>query len=157
MLVCGGCRTGAVLGYCELTLSLIDLGTRTYYLSARVDKQSTRSKLTVRSGSTPADERYKTLILTWAGIRTGDLCRDETPEAEWNESLQPSDVSINFTSCLTEGHYYVRGKRSSDSSRGQKLQTMQIVEIGVHRVFVFVDDAGRLTFRRGQYVAAASF
>lgn len=55
------------LGYGELTLSLINLGTRNYYLSVRVDKQPKGSKLTVRSGNTLASERYKTLILGWAG------------------------------------------------------------------------------------------
>lgn len=55
------------LGYGEVTLSLINLGTRNYYLSARVDKEPTGSKLTVRSGNTLASERYKALILGWAG------------------------------------------------------------------------------------------
>ncbi|SCB33772.1 hypothetical protein GA0061098_1006166 [Bradyrhizobium shewense] len=55
------------LGYGELTLSLINMGTRNYYVSARVDKQPTGSKLTVRSGNTLASERYKTLLLGWAG------------------------------------------------------------------------------------------
>lgn len=55
------------LGYGELTLSLINMGTRNYYMSARVDKQPTGSKLTVRSGNTLASERYKTLMLAWAG------------------------------------------------------------------------------------------
>lgn len=55
------------LGYGELTLSLINMGTRNYYVSARVDKQPTGSKLTVRSGNTMASEKYKTLILGWAG------------------------------------------------------------------------------------------
>ncbi|MCP3409231.1 hypothetical protein [Bradyrhizobium sp. CCGB01] len=55
------------LGYGEMTLSLINLGTRNYYLSVRVDKQPAGSKLTVRSGNTLASDRYKTLILGWAG------------------------------------------------------------------------------------------
>jgi hypothetical protein len=55
------------LGYGELTLSLINMGTRNYYVSARVDKQPAGSKLTVRSGNTLASERYKTLLLAWAG------------------------------------------------------------------------------------------
>ncbi|MBR1362910.1 hypothetical protein [Bradyrhizobium ottawaense] len=55
------------LGYGETTLSLINLGTRNYYLSVRIEKQPAGSKLTVRSGNTLASERYKTLILGWAG------------------------------------------------------------------------------------------
>jgi hypothetical protein len=55
------------LGYGELTLSLIDTGIRNYYLSVRVEKQPAGSKLTVRSGNTLASERYKSLVLSWAG------------------------------------------------------------------------------------------
>jgi hypothetical protein len=62
------------LGYGELTLSLIDMGIRNYYPSVRIEKQSAGSKLTVRSGNTPASERYKSLVLSWAG---GDQnCRE---------------------------------------------------------------------------------
>jgi hypothetical protein len=56
------------LGYGELTLSLINMGTRNYYLSIRVEKQPAGSKLTVRSGNTLASERYKSLVLGWAGL-----------------------------------------------------------------------------------------
>ena len=55
------------LGYGELTLSLISMGTRNYYLSVRVEKQPAGSKLTARSGNTLANERYKSLVLGWAG------------------------------------------------------------------------------------------
>ncbi|MCK1459615.1 hypothetical protein IVB34_14760 [Bradyrhizobium sp. 2] len=54
------------LGYGETTLSLINVGTRNYYLSVRVEKDPAGSKLTVRSGNTLASERYKSLILAWA-------------------------------------------------------------------------------------------
>jgi hypothetical protein len=54
------------LGYGELTLSLINMGTRNYYLSVRVEKQPAGSKLTARSGNTLASERYKSLVLGWA-------------------------------------------------------------------------------------------
>jgi hypothetical protein len=43
------------------------MGTRNYYLSVRVEKQPAGSKLTVRSGNTLASERYKSLVLGWAG------------------------------------------------------------------------------------------
>ncbi len=55
------------LGYGEMTLSLIDWGVRDYYLSVRVEKQPTGSKLTVRSGNTLASNLYKSLVLSWAG------------------------------------------------------------------------------------------
>jgi hypothetical protein len=54
------------LGYGDLTLSLINYGTRNYYLSVKVEKQPTGSKLTARSGNTLASERYKGLVLRWA-------------------------------------------------------------------------------------------
>jgi hypothetical protein len=54
------------LGYGELTLSLINMGTRNYHLSVRVDKQPTGSRLTIRSGNTLAAERYTSLVLGWA-------------------------------------------------------------------------------------------
>jgi hypothetical protein len=49
------------LGYGELTLSLINMGTR------GVEKQPAGSKLTARSGNSLASERYKSLVLGWAG------------------------------------------------------------------------------------------
>jgi hypothetical protein len=55
------------LGYGEMTLSLINMGTRNYYLSARVDKQPAGSRMTVRSGNTLAAERYASLVMSWAG------------------------------------------------------------------------------------------
>ncbi|WFU84382.1 hypothetical protein QA645_17060 [Bradyrhizobium sp. CIAT3101] len=54
------------LGYGETTLSMINMGARNYYLSVRVEKDPTGSKLTVRSGNTMASDRYKGLILSWA-------------------------------------------------------------------------------------------
>lgn len=55
------------LGYGEITLSLINMGTRNYYLMVRVEKQPAGSRLTVRSGNTLASERYRDLVLRWAG------------------------------------------------------------------------------------------
>jgi hypothetical protein len=55
------------LGYGEISLSLINMGTRNYYLMVRVEKQLPGSRLTVRSGNTLASERYKDLVLRWAG------------------------------------------------------------------------------------------
>ena len=46
------------LGYGEVTLSLVNTITRNYYLSVRVEKQPTGSKLTVRSGNTLATGTY---------------------------------------------------------------------------------------------------
>jgi hypothetical protein len=54
------------LGYGELTLSLINMGTRNYYMSARIDKQPVGSRMTVRSGNTLAAERYTSLVQGWA-------------------------------------------------------------------------------------------
>lgn len=54
------------LGYGEVTLSLINLGVRNYYLSVRVEKIATGSKLIARSGNTLASERYKGLVMAWA-------------------------------------------------------------------------------------------
>lgn len=55
------------LGYGETTLSLINYGTRNYYLSVRVEKQPQGSRMTVRSGNTLAAARYKSLVSAWAG------------------------------------------------------------------------------------------
>jgi hypothetical protein len=54
------------LGYGDLTLSLINYGTRNYYLSVKVEKQPVGSRLTARAGNTLASERYKDLVLRWA-------------------------------------------------------------------------------------------
>jgi hypothetical protein len=54
------------LGYGELTVSLIDMGTRNYYLSVRVEKQLAGSKLTARSGNTLAAGKYVDRVEAWA-------------------------------------------------------------------------------------------
>jgi hypothetical protein len=55
------------LGYGDTTLSLINMGTRNYYISAKIEKQvPAGARLTVRTGNTLAAERYKSLVLAWA-------------------------------------------------------------------------------------------
>ncbi len=55
------------LGYGEVSLSLINYGTRNYYLTVKAMKQSSGSMLIIRSGNTLAADRYRTLVLGWAG------------------------------------------------------------------------------------------
>ena len=55
------------LGYGELTLSLINYGSRNYYLSVRVEKNgSSGAKLTARAGNTLAADRRIEEILNFA-------------------------------------------------------------------------------------------
>ncbi|MFC0243695.1 hypothetical protein [Rhodopseudomonas telluris] len=55
------------LGYGDTTLSLINMGTRNYYISVKVEKQvPSGARLTVRTGNTLAAERYRTYVLAWA-------------------------------------------------------------------------------------------
>ncbi|BEV43954.1 hypothetical protein [Afipia carboxidovorans] len=54
------------LGYGDLTLSLINMGTRNYYISAKIEKQPSGSRMTMTTGNTLAADRYKNLILGWA-------------------------------------------------------------------------------------------
>ena len=61
------------LGYGELTLSLINLGTRNYYLSVRVEKLPKGSKLIAKSGNTLAADRYIERALAWAS-GTDETC-----------------------------------------------------------------------------------
>jgi hypothetical protein len=60
------------LGYGEIQVSLINMGTRNYYLTARIDRVGTGSKLTVRSGNTLAASRNLSSIIEWANGR--DTC-----------------------------------------------------------------------------------
>ncbi|KIZ38061.1 hypothetical protein OO17_23115 [Rhodopseudomonas palustris] len=55
------------LGYGEMSLSLINYGTRNYYLTVKAMKQPTGSMLIITSGNTLAADRYRALVLTWAG------------------------------------------------------------------------------------------
>jgi hypothetical protein len=54
------------LGYGEVQLSLINMGTRNYYVSARIEKAPTGSKMTVRSGNTIANNVHLNRFLAWA-------------------------------------------------------------------------------------------
>jgi hypothetical protein len=54
------------LGYGELTVSLINMGTRNYYLTVRIERMLTGSKMTVRSGNTLAADAHTAAVLRWA-------------------------------------------------------------------------------------------
>jgi hypothetical protein len=54
------------LGYGDVTVSLIDMGVRNYYLSVHIEKQPAGSKLTARSGNTLAANRYIERVEAWA-------------------------------------------------------------------------------------------
>jgi len=55
------------LGYGEITVSLINWGVRNYYVSSRIEKVPTGSKLIVRAGNTLGAERMIQLLQRWAG------------------------------------------------------------------------------------------
>jgi hypothetical protein len=57
------------LGYGQVTLSTVGRGTKNYYLSVRIEKEPTGSKLTMISDDTVASRRYRELVTMWA---TGD-------------------------------------------------------------------------------------
>lgn len=54
------------LGYGDITMSLINMGIRNYYWSAKIEKVGTGSRLTARSGNTLASENAKGSIIRWA-------------------------------------------------------------------------------------------
>jgi len=55
------------LGYGEITASLINIGIRNYYWSAKIEKaERGSSRLTARSGNTLASETAKQSIIRWA-------------------------------------------------------------------------------------------
>ena len=54
------------LGYGEMSVSLINMGTRNYYVSAKFEKQPAGSKMTIRSGNTLAANRYVDTVQRWA-------------------------------------------------------------------------------------------
>lgn len=54
------------LGYGEVSVSLINMGTRNYYFTAKIEKAGTGSKMTLRAGNTLAAPRYLERALSWA-------------------------------------------------------------------------------------------
>ena len=54
------------LGYGQITISLINLGVRNYYASAKIEKQAKGSQITVRTGNTLAANNMAQNILRWA-------------------------------------------------------------------------------------------
>ncbi len=55
------------LGYGEITASLINIGIRNYFWSAKIEKaERGSSRLTARSGNTLASETAKQSIIRWA-------------------------------------------------------------------------------------------
>lgn len=58
------------LGYGEISVSLINMGTRNYYMTAKIEKNGTGAKMTVQSGNTLAAPRYIEYALKWAGGAT---------------------------------------------------------------------------------------
>jgi hypothetical protein len=66
-------RSGAVdanlfteIGYGQLTLSVDGRGNDNYYVSVRIEKQQSGSKLTMISDNMAASQRYRELVLVWA-------------------------------------------------------------------------------------------
>jgi hypothetical protein len=57
------------IGYGEVTLAVVGKGMDNYYLSVRIEKQPTGSKITMISDNTAASQRFRELASTWA---TGD-------------------------------------------------------------------------------------
>lgn len=53
------------LGYGEVTLSLINWGTRNYYVSTKIERAMAGSKMTLRSGNSIDETRAK-LVQQWA-------------------------------------------------------------------------------------------
>jgi len=66
-------RSGAVaadlyseIGYGQLTLTVNGSGSSNYYVSVRIEKQPTGSKLTMISDNMGASQRYRELVSGWA-------------------------------------------------------------------------------------------
>jgi len=66
-------RSGAVdanlfteIGYGQLTLTVDGRGSDNYYVSVRIEKQPSGSKLTMISDNMAASQRYRELVLVWA-------------------------------------------------------------------------------------------
>lgn len=54
------------LGYGEIKLSLINMGVRNYYISAKIEKEPKGSRMTVFSGNTVAPGAWEQKMLAWA-------------------------------------------------------------------------------------------
>lgn len=54
------------LGYGEVSVSLIDMGIRNYYFSAKIEKAGPGTKMTLHAGNTLAAPRYIEYALKWA-------------------------------------------------------------------------------------------
>lgn len=54
------------LGFGEVSLSLRNMGTRNYYVSARVEAVGDSSRLTVHSGNTLASASHALQLIRWA-------------------------------------------------------------------------------------------
>ena len=56
----------ADIGYGQMTLAVNGLGSDNYYLSVRIERQPTGSKLTMISDNLGASQRYRELVSGWA-------------------------------------------------------------------------------------------
>jgi hypothetical protein len=54
------------IGYGQLTLTLNGRGSDNYYVSVRIEKQPTGSKLTIISDNMAASQRYREFVSGWA-------------------------------------------------------------------------------------------
>jgi hypothetical protein len=54
------------LGYGEVTVSLINMGIRNYYIASRIEKIGNGSRITIRSGNTLASSTNTNAFLRWA-------------------------------------------------------------------------------------------
>jgi hypothetical protein len=54
------------LGYGEVSMSLVNVGTRNYFWTAKIEKAGTGSKLTVNSGNTLASGSNQKSVVRWA-------------------------------------------------------------------------------------------
>ena len=54
------------LGYAEISLSLINVGTRNYYWTAKIEKVDRSARMTVRAGNTLAKDNLIESALRWA-------------------------------------------------------------------------------------------
>lgn len=55
------------LGHGQITVSLINMGLRNYFASAKIEKQAKGSQLTVKAGNTLAASNMVQNFLRWAG------------------------------------------------------------------------------------------
>ncbi|WP_441255754.1 hypothetical protein [Tardiphaga sp. 285_C5_N1_2] len=55
------------LGYAELSVSMINWGVRNYYVTARIEKMATGSRMTVRAGNSIGQNQWLYSVIKWAG------------------------------------------------------------------------------------------